>query len=1055
MFARFFIERPRFAIVISCFLLLSGAVCGWMLPIKQYPDVAPPQVCVSATYPGADAETLARTVAVPLEEAINGVEGMIYMSSTSSSTGTYDLTVTFATGTDPNMDLVKVQNRIQQATALLPGEVTARGVSAESSFSNILGFIGLVSPNGTQDSLSLTNYASSNVKNTLGRIPGMGNVQVMGAQYSMRIWVDPQKLASLGMTASDVAAAITSQNKQAALGSIGSAPGGGPDTPMVYSITAEGRLTAASQFEDIIVKRTAEGALVRLKDVARVELGSENYTFEGTFRGMPSAMIALSQGSDANALNVMSDVKKTIEEMRRSLPNDMEFIVMYDTTDYVKASLEEILMTLLLTFSLVVAVCYIFLQDWRVTLVPTAAIPVSIVGTFIGLGVLGYSFNTFSLFGMILVIGTVVDDAIVVVERVLYLMEHEHRDSMAATEQAMRDVAGPMIATTLIFLAIFVPVSFLGGMTGVIYRQFGVTMSFAVIMSTTVAFTLSPAMCAHLLHDVKPKQHGPLAWFNRAMEKATNGFVAGSMWIARRVLVVALLLGGVCTTCWLIYKMTPASFIPDEDQGVVMGAYQLPEGATYDRTKRFSTALLNEVSGVEGIDHLMGVQGFSMIGGAGENVGTFILPLKNWAERRTPDLSQESILGRVNAIASQYPEANVNVFAPPTIPGLGMVSGLSMELQTTMDADPERLANVARDFISKLIAAPEFLYAFTTYTSNTPHIFLDIDRVKAERMGVQLGTAFSTLQTYFGTAYINDINLGTQVNKVIVQSDWPFRDRMNALERVYVRNTQGLQVPVTSFAAMKETLAPRSISRFNLYPSASINIVMAPGFSTGDGMARIAELSKTMPLGYTYSWSGQTYQEQQSGGQFLWVIVAALVFGYLFLVAQYESWSTPMAVMLSLPVAVLGALIGIYCMGISLSIFTELGILLLVGLATKNAILIVEFAKEQREVYGLSIFEAAAQGARQRFRSVLMTAFTCVLGVAPMLVASGAGASSRLHVGTTMFFGMTIATVFGIFLIPGLFATLQRARESVKRRLSELFSGKDKKDKKEENANED
>ena len=1041
MFSKFFIDRPRFAIVISLFLMIAGGISASSLAVKQYPDVSPPQIQISASYPGADAQTVANTVGIPLEEEINGVEDMIYMSSTSSNSGGYSLTVTFETGTDSDMALVKVQNRIQQVSSRLPKEVTDSGVTAQVSFSNTLAFLALISPNGTRDELYLTDYANNNVSNSLKRIAGMGEVSVMGSKYSIRIWLDPEKLASLKLSTNDVANAITSQNRQASIGSVGSSPGGGVDTPMTYSLTTTGRLSDVREFEEIVLKRSANGAIVKLKDVARVELGAESYSTSSTLQGQPSAMIGLSQGADSNALDVMKETKRVLKELERSLPDDMAFVIVLDTTDYVYATIIEILQTLVLTFLLVVLVCYVFLQDWRVTLVPVAAIPVSLFAAFIGLAAFGYSINIFTLFGLVLVIGTVVDDAIVVVERVLYLMEHEHLESRAATERAMKDVSGPMIATTLIFLAIFVPVAFLGGITGEIYKQFAVTMSIAVVFSTTVAFTLSPAMCAHLLRGgVKQKTWGPLAWFNKLVQRSTDGFVGGSMWIARKTAVTLGLLAIVCAVSYAIMSVTPTSFIPDEDQGSLMAAVQLPQGASQERTKSLMNALLPRVEALPGVRFAMGMEGQSIMGDSGENTASFIVPLDDWSERKTPEKSQESLLAQVRAIGEEFPEAEVNVFTQPTIPGLGLSGGLDLRLQATKDSDPERLEAVMLDLIESLNGAPEVMYAFSTYTADTPHLYVDIDRQKAERMGVPVGDIFDTLQTYFGTSYINDINLGSQVNKVILQSDWKYRDRAESVSRIYVMNDKGKQVPAESFATIERTFAPGSISRYNLYPSASVNIILAPGYSSGQGMERVAQIASTLPEGYAYEWSGQTYQEQESEGQLLWVVAVAVVFGFLFLVAQYESWSVPLAVMLSLPTAILGALIGIFFMNISLSVYTQLGILLLVGLATKNAILIVEFAKEQREQHGLTILDAAAQGARERFRSVLMTAFTCVCGVAPMLFASGAGAQSRLHVGTTMFFGMGVTTVFGIFLIPGLYVMLQTCREWVKRTVGGFFA---------------
>lgn len=1041
MFAKFFIDRPRFSMVIAIVLSLAGIIAGLNLPIKQYPDVAPPQVVVSATYSGADAETLANTVGVPLEEQINGVDDMIYMNSISDNTGHYELTVSFKTGTDPNMALVKVQNRVQQATPLLPTEVTTRGVTTYSRFSNTLAFIALISPNGTRDSLFLNDYATNNVGNELKRIPGMGDVRIMGSSYSIRIWLDPEKILAVGLTTSDVAAAITSQNKQASIGSVGTAPGDA-NNPITYSLTTRGRLGTVREFEEIILRTTDQGGLIKLRDISRTELANETYTYEGGVNGQPSSIILLSQSSDSNALDLMSATRKAIKEMERYLPSDTEFIMGYDTTDYVRATIEEILLTLILTFSLVVFVCYIFLQDWRSTLVPVAAIPISLLATFTGLIVLDFSINILTLFAFVLVIGTVVDDAIIVVERVLYIMERDKINSYDASVQAMKDVAGPMTATTLVFLAIFVPVAFMGGMTGVIYRQFAVTVAFSVMFSLIVAMTLSPAMCAFLLKDVKPKTRGPLAWFNQLVSKSTRAYVAGSMWIARRTLVTLGLFALAVGVSLAVIKVTPTAFVPDEDQGAVFMSIQLPEGASKSRTDELLAKLIPQVREVPGVKFVMNIVGFNIMGGTGENVGSVVIPLENWSLRKDASKNIGSIVGRLRKIAASMPEANINVFAPPAISGLGMAGGIDIKLQLRMGNDPTRLSQVLAEFIGKINQSPEFAYAFSNYTADTPHIFLDIDRDKAEMMGVQISSIFNTMQTYFGTAYISDINVGTQVNKVILQSDWKFRNTPDSISNIFVPSTRGVMVPIQSLATLNKTLAPRSIARYNLYPTASISAVTNQGYSSGQGIARIEQLASELPEGCALEYSGQTYQERESSGQIAMIMGIALIFGYLFLVAQYESWSVPLGVMLSLPVALLGALIGIFVMKISLSIYSQLGILLLVGLSAKNAILIIEFAKEQHEEHDHPILQAAAIAAAERFRSVMMTALTCVIGVMPMLFATGAGAGSRLHVGTTMFFGMGIATGFGIFLIPGLYVFLQTYREKIKTWIGRVFSRK-------------
>ncbi|MBQ9433549.1 MAG: efflux RND transporter permease subunit [Synergistaceae bacterium] len=1032
MFSEFFIRRPRFAAVISLVIMIAGVICAFRLPVRQYPEVAPPKVEIWTSWPGANAQSLMQSVGVPIEEAVNGVDDMLYMSSSANNSGYYDLSVTFRVGTDSDMAMVRVQNRIQQAMASLPKEVNEEGMHVESTFSNLLGFVALVSPNSTHDELFLTNYAAKNVQKTLSRIRGMGNVGVIGAAYAIRIWLDPERLASLGLSAEDVISAIDAQNKQAALGSTGTSPAYDSNSHMVYSLITKGRLSDVGDFENIVLKNDG-GRLILLGDVARVEIGADDYIMSSHLRGKPCALLTLSEGTNGNAIDIMNDVRAAIKDMEKALPEDTEFVIFYDTTEFVQASMREILETLVLTFTLVVLVCYVFLQDWRVTLVPAAAIPVSLLAAFIGLSAMGYSINLFTLFGLVLVIGTVVDDAICVVERVMYLMEHGITDSKAATVQAMKDVGSSLIATTLIFVAIFVPVAFMGGITGQIYKQFAATMSFAVCCSTLVAFTLSPAMCALMLRNVKPKTRGlfgELAWFNRLLAASTEGFARVSLWLAKSSLVILVCFVCVSAASWYILGEIPVQFIPDEDQGAVMGGIRLPDGTPKAKTHEFMNRIMPDVVSNDGIYSYAAVEGFSFLDDDGENIGMFMVTMKDFEDR---DITQDDLIEILDEKLSVYSaDGDITVFAQPAISELAITSGVDLIIQSRAEDNPEKLASLTGKIADMLNGNPEVLYASSSFSVDSPHVYVEFDRMKAQAMGVSIGSVFDILHAYFGTYYVNDVTLDSQKSKVIIQSDWPFRDSPDSLSRIYVPGAEGRQIPLSTFATFREMKAPRSVSRFNLYPSATVNIILNPEYSSSQGMELAERIAgEVLPEGYIYTWSGQAYFQQETAGEFGLVIWMAVVFGFLCLVAQYESWSAPLAVMMSLPPAVLGALIGLIVIYIPISIYTQLGMLLLVGLASKNAILIVEFAKEQSEVHGASVMEAAGIAARERFRSVLMTALTCMLGVMPMVFASGAGAQSRIHVGTVMFFGMGAATLVGVFLIPGLFVMMQRLRERI------------------------
>ncbi len=1035
MLSSFFIHRPKFALVISIVITLAGLVALVAIPVSQYPNITPPAVTISADYPGASAETVANLVGQPIEEQVNGVPGMLYMEGTSSSSGTYSLHVTFAIGTDPDIDEVNVQNWVQLAQALLPAEVAQEGITIRAASSNFVLAVNLYSPDNKYDQVFVSNYAYMHLQQQIARTTGVGNTQIFGQrQYAMRIWMDPAKMTGLGITANDVITAIQSQNIQVAAGEIG-APPTRTNQQRQLTVLAPGELNNPEQFANIIIRTNPNGGIVRVRDIGTVELAAQQYNNSSSLDGHASATLAIYQTPDANALAVAKSIEQQMRTLSKQFPPGLKYAIVYNATNFVSANISEILRTLSITLVLVVVVVFIFLQDWRATLIPLIAIPVSLIGTFAILYAVGFSANTVDLFAVVLAITLVVDDAIVVVENATRnLEENPSWTSVQATEQAMAEITGPVIATTLVLVAVFAPVGFISGITGALYRQFAVTISVSVVISAVNALTLSPALCAQLLRRPRPARFIGFRLFNRGFNLARDGYGRSVRFLSRRLL---LGIAGVLVSfavAYLLFVRTPSGFLPEEDQGYFFINVAGPEGASLERTQAVVHDIGQLLLKTPGVAHAIELTGFSLVSGAQEpNAGSVIAIMKPWGERGRSE-SIPAVIARLQPVFNAIPSAQIVSFNPPSIPGISTTGGINFVLEARNGQSYQDLAAVSRALVFAANQNPSLSNVFTSFSAAMPQIMVKVDTARAALLSVTPADIYHTLQSNLGSQFVNNFNYKNFTFQVIVQDQPQFRDTVSDINQLYVKSANGAMVPLNSLVTISTVQGPNAINTYNEYPAALINGAAGPGASSGQAIAAMEQVAtQHLPQGYGYDWTAMSYQELAAAGQESQAFLFALVFAYLFLVALYESWTLPLSVMLPVSFAALGGLAALLVRNIALDVYGQIGLVLLVGLAAKNAILIVEFAKDRLERGNITVREAAEAGAVTRYRPVMMTALAFIIGVIPLVLATGAGAGGRQSIGTTVFGGMLIASFIGVLFIPVLFVAFELLTERVSR----------------------